>query len=105
MPKNSATVRSNGSAFEIRFAVQVWKENGTYVGYAPSLDVSSCGNSVREATSRLREAVSLFLEEAAKHGSLKDVLAEAGFEKHGRTYEPPRVLAKSSVRLAIPIAS
>jgi predicted RNase H-like HicB family nuclease len=105
MARNSATVSSAGSAFEIRFAVQVWKENGTFVGYAPNLDVSSCGNSIREARARLREAVSLFLEEASRLGKLEDILAEAGFEKHGRTYEPPKVLAKAKVRLAIPLAS
>jgi len=44
----------------------VWKENGTFVAYAPELDVSSCGDSVREARKRLREAVALFLEEAAR---------------------------------------
>jgi predicted RNase H-like HicB family nuclease len=46
----------------IDFTAQVWKEGATYVGYAPELDVSSCGDSVTEARARLREAVSLFLE-------------------------------------------
>jgi predicted RNase H-like HicB family nuclease len=46
---------------EIDFTAQVWKEGPTYVGYAPELDVSSCGDSVAEARRRLREAVGLFL--------------------------------------------
>ena len=47
---------------EIDFTAQVWKEGATYVGYAPELDVSSCGDSVAQARARLREAVSLFLD-------------------------------------------
>jgi predicted RNase H-like HicB family nuclease len=47
---------------EIDFTVQVWKEGPAYVGYAPELDVSSCGDSAAQARARLREAVSLFLE-------------------------------------------
>jgi predicted RNase H-like HicB family nuclease len=47
---------------EIDFTAHVWKEGTTYVSYAPELDVSSCGDSVAEARTRLREAVSLFLE-------------------------------------------
>ena len=47
---------------EIDFTAQVWKEGATYVGYAPELDVSSCGDSGAQARARLREAVSLFLD-------------------------------------------
>jgi len=75
------------------------------VAYAPELDVSSCGDSLAEARARLREAVSLFLEEASRRGTLQDILAEAGFEKHGKTYRPYRVLARQKVRLAVPVGS
>ena len=50
---------------EIDFTAHVWKEGPTFVSYSPELDVSSCGNSVAEARARLREAVSLFLEECS----------------------------------------
>jgi predicted RNase H-like HicB family nuclease len=56
---------------EIDFTTQVWKEGPTYVSYSPQLDVSSCGDSVAEARTRLREAVSLFLEECSARGPLK----------------------------------
>lgn len=47
------------------FAIDVWKEGPAYVAYAPVLDISSCGCTVKEAKSRLMEAVSLFLEEVS----------------------------------------
>ena len=89
----------------IRFTVQVWRENGTCVAYAPELDISSCGDSVRQAETRLREAVALFLEESLRMGTLQEILSETGFKKEGRTYRPRRLLVRQKVRLAIPIAS
>ncbi len=89
----------------ISFTLQVWKENHTYVAYAPELDVSSCGDSLSQAKTRLREAVGLFLEEASRLGTLGDILSEAGFERQGNTYRPHRVLTREKVRLAVPVAS
>lgn len=105
MAKNSGTLRSETRAFDVRFTVQVWKEDGTFVSYAPGLDISSCGKSIRQAKSRLLEAAGLFLEEASRLGTLQEILSESGFVKRGKTYEPHRVLAKEKVRLAIPLAS
>ena|SRR5713101_6837609 len=105
MQKTSTTLKTKSSAFDISFTVQVWKENHTYVAYAPELDVSSCADSIRQAKTRLREAVGLFLEEAARLGTLEDVLFEAGFERRGKTYQAHRVLTREKVRLAVPFAS
>ena len=57
---------------EIDFTAHVWKEGPTFVSYTPELDVSSCGDSVTEARARLREAVSLFLEEFSARQPLKN---------------------------------
>jgi predicted RNase H-like HicB family nuclease len=89
----------------IDFTIQVWKEGSTYVGYAPELDISSCGDTVAQARSHLREAASLFLEECAKEGTLDSILAESGFEKRGLRYRPRRIIARAKVRVAIPLAS
>ncbi len=97
--------RTKGRTLELTYTIQVWKENGTYVAYAPELDISTCGDSISQAKARLGEAVSLFLDEASRMGTLKDILAEAGFEKKGSTYRPPRVIVKEKIRLAIPVAS
>ena len=88
----------------ISFVVQVWKEGRTYVAYAPDLDVSSCGDTLGEAKIRLREAVELFLEEAARMGTLDEILSEAGFEKRGTSFRPRRILAREKVHLAVPAA-
>jgi predicted RNase H-like HicB family nuclease len=90
---------------EIDFTVHVWKEGTAYVSYAPELDVSSCGNSVAQARTRLREAVSMFLEECSRRGTLDTILAESGFEKRGQSYRPHRIIARAKIRLAVPLAS
>ena len=90
---------------EIDFTVQVWREGAAYVSYAPELDVSSCGDSVAQARARLREAVSLFLEECSRKGTLDTILTESGFAKRGRSYRPRRIIARAKVRLAVPLAS
>lgn len=97
--------RTKRGTFHIHFTVQVWKENATYVAYTPELDVSTCGDSITQAKIRLREAVSLFLEEASRIETLEDILAEAGFEKQGSKYRARRVLAREKVRLAVPALS
>ena len=58
----------------IEFDIMVFKENDAYVAYCPELDVSSCGNSIEHAKQMLKTAVKLFMEEADKMGTLKDIL-------------------------------
>ncbi len=88
----------------VALSVQVWKEGPAYVAYSPELDISSCGNSAVRAKSALREAVTLFVEEAARMGTREEILAEAGFERRGNTYRPRPILARDKIRLAIPAA-
>jgi hypothetical protein len=89
---------------DIALSVQVWKETGSHVAYTPELDVSSCGRTATQAKSRLREAVSLFIEEAARMGTLEEILTEAGFEQRGKTYRPRPILARERIRLTLPAA-
>jgi predicted RNase H-like HicB family nuclease len=98
------TVR-NHRMHAITLTAQVWKEDHTYIAHTPELDVSSCGPTLARAKKALREAVSLFLEDAAKREVLGDILSEAGYERRGNTYRPRRVLASERVRLPLPRAS
>lgn len=101
MARNS----SRSTLPEISFTTQVWKERAAYVAYSPELDVSSCGKSPAKARTALREAVSLFLEECARKGTLQAILAEAGFERRGRSYRPRPILYRAKDRVSVPLAS
>lgn len=81
----------------ISFSSLIFKEGGTYVAYCPQLDLSSCGVSVDHARKMLREAVWLFIEEAEKMGTLRQILEEAGYhlsdqDKAGE-WIPPQLMA------------
>jgi predicted RNase H-like HicB family nuclease len=62
---------------DIQFTTQIFKEGRTYVAHTRELDVSSCGGSKQKALRNLKEAVRLFLEEADRMGTLKQILQEA----------------------------
>ena len=64
---------------EIHFTAQVFREGGTFVAYAPELDISSCGNTKHRAQKKLLEAVRLFLDEADHMGTLERILEESGY--------------------------
>lgn len=64
---------------EIRIRAEIFQEGDQYVALCPELTVSSFGDTAPEALESLQEAVSLFLEECQRMGTLKQVLEEAGF--------------------------
>jgi predicted RNase H-like HicB family nuclease len=62
------------------FTEQLFREDGVIIAYCPELDVSSCGHTEEEARENLQTALRLFLEEAARMGTLADILSEAGYD-------------------------
>ncbi len=86
---------------KINFTTHIWKERNTYVAFVPELDVSSCGRSVAEAREQVEEAVEGFLDAARAHGSLAEILEEAGFTKASRAiWQAPEIVATERMQLA-----
>ncbi len=89
---------------DIYFDTLVWKEEGVYVSYCPQLDVSSCGDTVEEARSMLKEAIRLFLEEAERSGNLHDILEECGFQLEecgdDQRWKSPKLIATEHTRIS-----
>lgn len=77
----------------------VFKEEETYVGYSPELDVSSCGRTQQEAKKNLHQAIQLFIEETRETGSLEDILAEAGYVRDGEQWRPPSLVSTEKTEL------
>ncbi len=86
---------------KLTFTVQVFREGRTYVAYNPELDVSSCGDTIERARHNLSDAVKGFLLSARKHGTLAEILEEAGYVlKKKQWYDPElRVLDRFSLAL------
>jgi hypothetical protein len=100
----NTTLSARNGQGEITLSAQVWREGTSYIAYSPELDISCCGKTAAQAKSRLRQAVSLFMEEAARMGTLATILEESGFERRGKTYRPRPVLAREKMKLALPAA-
>ncbi len=73
----------------IDYTVQVWRENGQFIAHAMPLDVASSGSTPEAARKAVDEAVQLFLATAAEHGTLKEVLQDAGYRRTAKTWHGP----------------
>ena len=87
---------------EIQLTIRVFKEGRTYVAHALELDVSSCGGTKEKALKNLKEAVSLFLEEAEKMGTLELILEEAGYAKSKHKLTSPKFIGVQRVSVPLP---
>jgi predicted RNA binding protein YcfA (HicA-like mRNA interferase family) len=75
------------------------KEGKYVVAYAPALELSSYGRTEQTARKAFDEAVSIFLEETKRKGTLERVLLKLGWTLSRNRYEPPRWTAGELLRL------
>ncbi|MBI4187899.1 MAG: hypothetical protein HY529_01705 [Chloroflexi bacterium] len=59
----------------------VFKEGNKFVAYSPALDLSTCGDTEKQARVRMAEASRILLDELMRMGTLEDVLTEFGWKK------------------------
>ncbi len=74
---------------KIDYTVQVWREGNQYIAHAMPLDVASSGQTPEAARQAVDEAVRLFLATAAEHGSLEEVLEDAGYRREDGFWRGP----------------
>jgi predicted RNase H-like HicB family nuclease len=74
---------------KIDYTVQVWREGKQYIAHAMPLDVASFGETPEAARQAMDEAVRLFLSTAAGHGTLAEVLEDAGYCRDGGSWRGP----------------
>ena len=60
------------------------------MAHALELDVSSCGGTKEKALKNLKEAVRLFLEEAEKMGTLKQILRRSRLQQEQSENREPK---------------
>lgn len=90
-----------GQAFELTAKVSVTtkQEGEHFIASCPALDVHTQGQTEEQAMVRLKEALSLFLENCIQRGTLEEVLKDAGF----RLVENPESEADPGPYLDIPL--
>ncbi len=72
---------AKSEAIHVPYTSQLFEEDGQIVAVCPDLNVSSFGDTPQAALAALREAVTLFLEECQRLGTLEAVLEEAGYQR------------------------
>lgn len=88
----------------VQIRAELFREGDQYVAICPALNVSSFGATKAEALRSLQEAVSLFLEECHRMGTLKQVLEEAGFAHHAapaHQWLPPQPIGVEELSLSV----
>ena len=66
---------------KLEYTVQIWREDGQFIAHAMPLDIASSGPTPDKARHAVDEAVRLFLSTAADHGTLREVLEDAGYRR------------------------
>lgn len=74
---------------DIDYTVQIWREGNQFIAHAMPLDVASSGATPQAARAALDEAVKLFIKTAEDHGTLTEVLEDAGYENDGAQWHCP----------------
>ena len=83
------------------------KEDKKFVAYTPVLDLSTCGDTFEDARRMFAEAVTVFLKELVRMGTLEEVLTECGWQKVSRPkrqWVPPAVVGQEDQPVKIAVA-
>jgi predicted RNase H-like HicB family nuclease len=75
--------------------IRIWREGKHYIAHALPLDVSSAGDSPASARAALQEAIDLFVTTARDHGTLNDVLEEAGYVLDDGRWSAPQIVSQA----------
>jgi len=67
---------------EAKIPVLFFKEDKKVIAYSPALDLSTCGDTEKQARKRFAEAVDIFITEIHKMGTVEDVL-KVGYSNDG----------------------
>ena len=76
------TSAKDNASTEYRFQLEfyVFQEDGVYIAYCPSLDISTSGDTFNEAVGNFHERFQLHVEWCVEHGTLLEDLAAHGWK-------------------------
>jgi len=67
----------------------IFQEDGVYVAYCPSLDISTCADTYNEAIGSFYEMFQLHIETCLEAGTLHDDLSSHGWKMSKDSITPP----------------
>lgn len=60
--------------------LQVFQEKGAFIAYCPKFDISTCGDTPKEAVMNFRKMLQLHIEVCQEMGTLKQDMARHGIK-------------------------
>ena len=88
------TVKKMAMSVEVQVDVVLLKDGEYYVALCPSLNVSSYGQTQKEAKQAFDEALKIFISETDKNGNLEKELLKYGWvlqQQPKLAYTPPKL--------------
>lgn len=73
------TIKKTAHSIEVSVPVLILKDGDTYVAYCPALNLSSYGNSSKDAKNAFDENMKIFLSETERKGTLEKYLLKLGW--------------------------
>ena len=89
-------------SINVQLDVAIIKEGEFYIAYAPALELTAYGKSIKEAKNDFEEVLAIFFEEITSNDKLFDVLLELGWtlkKLPQPRFTPPHVKRRLSQRL------
>ena len=93
--KSNKPAASSGSTIQSTLDVIVTKEGKYYVAFSPALQLSSYGDTPKEAQSAFDEALEIFFEETSAKGTLERELISLGWTLSKANYLSPYLPAET----------
>lgn len=87
----------------VNLSVSIFREGDKYIAYAPSLELSTSGNSLEEVKKRFNEIVGIFVEEITEAGTTQDVLSDLGWQINGDNFAPPVLIGHEMQKIELPV--
>lgn len=76
-------------SFQVTLPVSIFKEGKTFVAYTPTLDISTCADTLTEVKERFPQLVRIFFQELARKGTTDEVLESLGWQKVKNYWSAP----------------
>ncbi|MFH1890730.1 MAG: hypothetical protein ABIJ91_04180 [Candidatus Kuenenbacteria bacterium] len=78
------------------------REKSKFIAYSPTLDLSTCGDTYKQAQERFSEAVEIFFEEIAEKKIMSRVLQDLGWHKKQKEWQSPVLISQERKTVKIP---
>lgn len=89
--------------FRFSLPVSILKEGATFIAYTPTLDISTCADSLAEVQQNFHELVKIFFEELERKKVINEVLPSLGWQKYNTNWSPPVEVAHSTEIFELPM--